>query len=445
MNFPPALEKSKEFQSMILNLNNIQNNNYFYDPSIKFHQELAKKLYKKHVDSVNLYSQIENWLKSLKFNKLIKICSINNKWFLDILHQMIILDKKNTNLKFIFQKNSNFNIYSNKRFNSYLKEKNLTLDLKNLPIYNNYFSIRYSSVIQLSKNLNKHYEISNEFINELRYLSIKSNELQNQNNNILTLSHYLLNNVDKLLEYFKEISNEKCFSEIIEISQINIDENNFFYNFNLPNWFLEKNNFTLSELICCYFEQIILLNFQHKILDENKKEIIFPYDSDFNDFIENNKNIYEFLDNSVDKIKIFKTINFKVIEDEIKSNKIKEEIKKRSEIDKFIILKETNEYPNSNIINFENQINIQINDIYLHLFKIYEHSIKKFIDFLYFIIDDNIFTVIDFVYKKVLEQIKEQYNIKKYNDFMKEMQKKKKKKKRRRRRKIIIMKILMKF
>ena len=161
---------------------------------------------------------------------------------------------------------------------------------------------------------------------------------------------------------------------------------------------MKKNNFTLSELICCYFEQIILLNYQHKFL--YKKEIIFPYDSDFNDFIDSYNNIYEFLNNSVDRIKIFKAIDFKAIENEINSNKIKEEIKKRFEIDKYIILKETNEYPNSNIINFENQINKLINDIYLHLFKIYENNIKKFIDSLNFITDDNIFTIIDFVYKK---------------------------------------------
>ena len=107
MNFPPSLIKSEEFKLMLQNLNNIENN--YYDPSIKFHQELAKKLYEKNINSENLYSNIENYLKSLKYEKLIKICSINNKWFLEILHQMIILDKKNTNVKFIFQSNFNVN------------------------------------------------------------------------------------------------------------------------------------------------------------------------------------------------------------------------------------------------------------------------------------------------------------------------------------------------
>ena len=161
MNFPPSLINSQQFKLILQNLNNVENNNNFYDPSIKFHQELAKKLYEKNESIENLYSNIENWLKSLKYEKLIKICSINNKWFLEILHQMIILDKKNTNVKFIFQ--SNFN--SNNRYNS-------NKEINNFPNYNNYFGMRTSSIIQINKNSSKHNEISNEFINEIRYLSI---------------------------------------------------------------------------------------------------------------------------------------------------------------------------------------------------------------------------------------------------------------------------------
>ena len=130
---------------------------------------------------------------------------------------MIILDKKTTNVKFIFQ--SNFNNNSNNRYNSYYNKDQNNKEINNFPNYNNYFGMRTSSLIQISKNLSKHNEISYEFINEIRYLSIKSKELQNENNNILTFSYDLLNNIDKLLDYFKEISNEKCFSEIIEINK----------------------------------------------------------------------------------------------------------------------------------------------------------------------------------------------------------------------------------
>ena len=418
MNFPPSLINSEEFKLMLLNLNNIENN--FYDSSIKFHQELAKKLYEKNINSENLYSNIENYLKSLKYEKLIKICSINNKWFLEILHQMIILDKKNTNVKFIFQ--SNFNVNSNNRYNS-------NKEINNFPNYNNYFGMRTSSIIQINKNSSKHNEISNEFINEIRYLSIKSKELENENNNILTFSYDLLNNVDKLLDYFKEISNEKCFSEIIEINKILIENDKYFYNFNLPKWFQSKNFFTLSELICCYFEQIILINYQY--FKDNKTEIIFPYDSDFNDFIENNKKIYEF----INKIKIFKQIDFKKIENEIKSSKkINEEINKHSKIDEFIIKNYTKDYPNNKIKTIEEKIN----DVYLFLYKIFEYGDKKFIiNLLSFITDNIIFTVNDFVLKKVYEQINEQYNIKNNNDSEnnKDENKKKKRKKKNKKKK----------
>ena len=426
MNFPAALIKSQQFKLILQNLNNVENNNNFYDSSIKFHQELAKKLYEKNESIENLYSNIENWLKSLKYEKLIKICSINNKWFLEILHQMIILDKKTTNVKFIFQ--SNFNNNSNNRYNSYYNKDQNNKEINNFPNYNNYFSMRTSSLIQISKNLSKHNEISNEFINEIRYLSIKSKELQNENNNILTFSYDLLNNIDKLLDYFKEISNEKCFSEIIEINKILIENEKYFYNFNLPKWFQSKNFFTLSELICSYFEQIILINYQYE-KNYNNNEIIFPYDSDFNNFIDNNQKIYE----SMNKINIFKQIDFKKIENEIKSNeKINEEINKRSKIDEFIIKNYTNSYLNSKIKTIEEQIN----DIYLFLYKIFEYGDKKFItNFLSFITDNIIFTVNDFVLKKVYEQIKEQFNIKNNNDLEKNKDENKKKKRKKKNKK----------
>jgi hypothetical protein len=425
MNFPATLIKSQQFKLILQNLNNVENNNNFYDPSIKFHQELAKKLYEKNESIENLYSNIENWLKSLKYEKLIKICSINNKWFLDILHQMIILDKKTTNVKFIFQ--SNFNNNSNNRYNSYYNKDQNNKEINNFPNYNNYFSMRTSSLIQISKNLSKHNEISNEFINEIRYLSIKSKELQNENNNILTFSYDLLNNIDKLLDYFKEISNEKCFSEIIEINKILIENEKYFYNFNLPKWFQSKNFFTLSELICSYFEQIILINYQYE-KNYNNNEIIFPYDSDFNNFIDNNQKIYE----SMNKINIFKQIDFKKIENEIKSNeKINEEINKRSKIDEFIIKNYTNSYLNNKIKTIEEQIN----DIYLFLYKIFEYGDKKFIISLIFITDDKIFTVNDFVFKKVFEQINEQFNIKINNDLIQEKIENKKKKRKKKKKK----------
>ena len=192
-----------------------------------------------------------------------------------------------------------------------------------------------------------------------------------------------------------------------------------------------KNFFTLSELICSYFEQIILINYQYE-KNYNNNEIIFPYDSDFNNFIDNNQKIYEFLFNSINRINIFKQIDFKKIENEIKSNeKINEEINKRSKIDEFIIKNYTSEFPNSKIKTIEEQIN----DIYLFLYKIFEYGDKKFIISLIFITDDKIFTVNDFVFKKVFEQINEQFNIKINNDLIQEKIENKKKKRKKKKKK----------
>ena len=107
------------------------------------------------------------------------------------------------------------------------------------------------------------------------------------------------------------------------------NNNKIKYNFELPEWILKKESFTVGELICAYFEQIILLHFQYDNI-YHTKIIPFPFQNKLDEIIENSKRIINFIDNISDKNKFFSELDFNCIKNIILNDKnINEEIEKK--------------------------------------------------------------------------------------------------------------------
>lgn len=77
-----------------------------------------------------------------------------------------------------------------------------------------------------------------------------------------------------------------------------------FYNFKLPNWL--KETFSLPELLCAFFEQSLLINYQYYLL--YGKEISILYYNKFDELLNNTTKLVEFIEKSKEKVEIFQNI-----------------------------------------------------------------------------------------------------------------------------------------
>ena len=419
MNFPPILFKSPQFKITLYNIDNISHNNLNIDKQLEFHQNLAKKLSKNTYTSKNFQLSVFSYIKSMTPFELIKICSINSKWFIDIVHQLILFSKLESQLLKFLESNDD------------KKEDFIT--------FKKYFEETERKFISLSKK-SPEKDCGQTLIQNIRYLTVNFNTEKNnkQYNNILTLSFDFLSKFEKVKETFLKISKEECFKFPIKVFQDNGDGSNFnktTYNFELPQWILRKESFTVPELFCAYFEQIILLHFQYDNLFHTKI-IPFPFQNKLDEILDNANKIITFFENITEKNKFFSELNFLLISKKIKDDKtIKEVIDKRSNSDKIFSY-----YFENNVI-YKQTIEKQIN---FAQFKLHQSFFKNntitFVENLYFTDDNIVGTTEDFVYKSICEQINNLYRQEIANDLIndkneEEIKIKKKRKKKRHKKK----------
>ena len=453
MNYPPNLLNSPNFKKIIYNMENTSHNNSNYNNEIEFHQNLAKKLLKYNNSSKNLQLSVFSYLRSKSTMELIKICSLNSKWFIDIVHQLILFSKLDSQLlKFLYE-NKKYNEYEDISMlinNDNINYNNIIKDKEEFTKFTNYFETIESKFISLSKKIPERKNFGKTLIQSIRYLTINSNKenFKKEYNNILTLSFDFLSDFDKLKETFLKISKNECFKNPIIIKTIcdynnNMNENNnnkIIYNFELPKWIINKESFTVDELLCAYFEQIILLHFQYDTL-YHTKIIPFPFENKLDELLEQSKKIINFIENTNEKDKLFSELNFQSIYEGFKNdNNINEIINKRRENDKcFSFYYENNNRFREKIKTIIEQIDVAKLCLQKCLFEGY----KYFVEMLYFTKDNIVGTIEDFVNKKICEQINNLFCQKVTNDLINDnieeqiIVKKKKKRKHHKKKKLL--------
>ena len=435
MNFPPILFYDPRFSKIFSNYPN-QNTS-----SIFSYQNLYKKLLKFENKDNNLQSSVINWLKTLTKIQLVKYFSFNNQWIVDILHQMILISNNNPKTKYIFNpavRNKDVII----SFFNLLNQE--TLNIYN-PDFSEYFSICDSGYINLSK-MTEEDKMRRKFIDNIRYLTIPSNT-QNNNlnhsnhnnkekknekyffeyNNVVTLSYDYLSNIDILIENMQTISNNQLFRYPIEIETQYCEYGKYYYNARLSKWL--NSQFTLAELLCCYFEQSILINYQYYLL--YKQEINFLHYEKLDDLLENIFHILEFIGNANEKkVEIFQTIK----KDEIKkffneNSFIRKITQLKKEKDKDIRLNNIGNY----VERKRHTVKEIIDTTMLTLENVFIKSDKNFVLLLTFIKDSYAFHEEDFIIKNAFEKINNFWKEKAAEDLLHELttnDTKKKKKKR---------------
>ena len=434
MNFPPIIFYDQQYLNICTNIHPMKNSS-----SIISYQNLYRKLLKFENKDNNFQSSVINWLKKLTKNQLIKYFSFNNQWLVDIIHEMIIISKFNPSTKYIFKPAISNNHITIPFF--HLFEPN-NISLYN-PNYTDYFSLCYSDIINL-RSKSYYEELQKRFIDYIRYLTIPSNTQNNDKdkinekfffeyNNVVTLSYEYLSDINNLIDIMRRLSNNQIFKYPIEIeTKYNELEKKYYYNACLSKWL--KNEFTLSELLCCYFEQCILINYEYHLL--YKKEIDFLYYDKLEELINNNEKLIEFIDNANEKkfeiIQIIKIDGKQFLGDNIYIMEIISEKKMRNHYLNFNYCHKNDD----DIKQINQSLKVIIDKTMILLEKTLNKDVKDFINLLTYIKDTYVFKEEDFIFKFVYDKINNYWKdkiaedlITNYDNNPNKKKKKKKKKK----------------
>ena len=179
---------------------------------------------------------IINWLFEQKNEERIKIFSLVNY---EICHTIIKMYEK-------------FSLSNKIKFRINLTDKK--------PIIS-----QTDSIEDLSEQYKCHQKL---FLKEIRFYKI------NQSNDAMTLSNKILNNKNLFSLFLNELSKQKFLSKI---SPVNFDQKKGVYTCSSPNWFEEKEFYTISEIIIGYFENI--LNIKYFLSKRKKKDMNESFNS----------------------------------------------------------------------------------------------------------------------------------------------------------------------
>ena len=432
MNFPPIIFHDIRFPSIMVN-----NHLNQFSSTLISSQNILKKLLKFDTKENNFQSNVINWLKNLNKNQLIKYFTINSQWFVDILRDMLIVTKYHPNAQFMFNPPTANLSYKVPFFN--LFNQNDIRDYK--PRFTDYFMITELSnnnddegVIDLGKkkkknknknSLDENSNIQFKFLDNIRYLTLSLSKSKNGEkfffdyNNIVTLSYDYLMNVEKLVEIMLNISKNEIFKYPIKFESLMAENGKkYYYNIFKASWLNDK--FTLAELLCNYFEQSILLNYEYNIL--YKQEIPGIYYDKLDEYIDNIFKLVIFIGNSNEKkVEIFKSIHpeeiLKIYNDNYFLNYIVNE--KKNLADNY------NSMYNSSFIHSKSYPKKDIiNSTLMNLQNLFIKSDLGFVINMTFMKNSKIFTTEDFVIKIVFEIINNYWKNKAVEDLLQDLESK---------------------
>ena len=449
MNLPPILFNNNKFPSLF------NQSHSEISSSLYSYQNLCKKLLKFENKDPNFDLNIISWLKSLSISQLFKYFSFKNYFIVDILHEMVLINNSKPYIKFKFTPGPlRENISEEKEpqdTKPIINFLNFLFFEKESPKFSDYFNIVDSDIVMLTRGRSEGEQRRQELVDNIRYVTLNSgikNYKEDENNsfseynNVITLSYTYLKDIDKIINTFQIISDKSCFKNPIEIESqtYTIEEhgntlNKNYYNFKMPKWL--KKEFTFSELLCAYFEQCIIINYMYYKM--YKKEISLLYYDKFDELIDNNKKLIEFIKNSGDK-------KFEIIRN-LHPDEIKKTITDNPLIKKIICEKQSkdSDIRNSYIGNYsyfkKHTIKTTVNSCLTTLEKIFIRGELEFVLFLNFIKDNIVFTTEDFAIKgiadiinnywknKLAEDLLQDINNNNNNESNKKKKRKKKKKK----------------
>ena len=306
ISLPISVLTTKE--EAFISLSTVQEHQKFCKALLKSYHSFEKKKSedkdKNKLDEVFFQNQkkqyrdeIMKWFGKLTIEERIKICTIQNKWLVNLILQLHLITTTYDNVSFkpiyqmanLFKDNKHFSHIDN---NGYSNNINLSQNINNnndtnlindLSFYENFFSIQYPEFGQSYNNNEKKNNLEKEFNALIRIISLSKDEQLDT----ITFATEILMDIDKFKNMLNFFSNEKYFQEWLLPIQIN---NN--YNFVFPAW-MHNINLTIFELLTGYFEQQILLHYEYFYY--SKKIYEYSYSDKIVDLYNENKKLCSFV------------------------------------------------------------------------------------------------------------------------------------------------------
>ena len=328
---------------------------------ISFHQKFAKDLHKtfqrKKPNRVNhqtsldslttlpseeIKKEIYDWFFNLDTSTKLKVCSIHNKYLVNILTQLIILYSYDENVTLIPSKENYWFQRSEGNFEN-VDDDDVGYIGMNECFYNSridyekgYESYREETEIDFypflfqelrmesepMSPIQKHQkDIEREFIDNISFFSV------DERNDAITINQFFLENSTQFKAMLENFSDENIFKDWIEPDY---DSDTKLFNYRLPQWIKKKRKFTVASILTIYFEQMILLNYEYYYF--TKKIYPLPCGEVINNILDQNLKLENFLlgECGTDKKKtFFDSINFRSIQDNLtEDNEVIEQIRK---------------------------------------------------------------------------------------------------------------------
>ena len=263
----------KEFLSLYSDPSSFAN----YQKICRDYYKLYFKLIKKYnnVPKEKLRGEVKNWFFNQSLENRIKLCTVENEFFSEIIYQMYLYTQVDSTMKFypkaelidIIEMDNKIlfeNLKENTEFEldtyfecksekgSYIKDYNLV----NGDIYNNneeYNDKKYNSSI-------------NEFINEIIFYSVHHKPYPD----CFCLSPCFLLKEERFDTTFNFLGNINYFTSLIMPFY---DNNKNIYGLHFPYWLSSSNSCSITQYIFAFIEQTIMIKFllNNYTINKNKK------------------------------------------------------------------------------------------------------------------------------------------------------------------------------
>ena len=430
----------------ILPILTIEEHQKFCKSLLKSYQSYEKKKSEEKIDR-NIYKsedeffetqrkqnqeEIFKWFENLSEFQRIKICTIKNKWLINLFIQLYLIYKTYDScylkpiieMEDLFQAQKNFSHGSEESvftpFNDIYSLKTLKnndiFQSKDLNFYENYFKIVYKNTnnfCMFNEKEVKKRDVEKNFIDKIKFICLEQDYLDT-----FTLSRDILIDCSKIKYFLKFFSDDKYFQDWL----LPIKVNNI-YNFVLPNWMHNNQNLTLFQLIIGYIEQQIILNYE--FFYYSKKLYEYSYSNKVIDLYQENEKLVSFVkdnysyhgNSTTEKKELISRLEIRDIIKDVKNN---EEYQ-----NKIKNIKKIYYYVFNDIYNFENK-NCILNkdcekqiylDLYDEMIKEREFGVMKIIEHITFMnffdvinCRDNIFfilrkKIVDYQCEKILNEL----------------------------------------
>ena len=310
----------------ILPLISINEHQKFCLSFLKVYQSYKKKNnYKSdeeilQTDKNKRQKEIWKWYENLTEDERIKICTIKNKWLVNIFIQLYLVYQIDTScyvnptseMEDLFKDHrdeENINSIKNKYNKSYSTSDDLNY-------YENFFIMECKNFdFNFTKKDTEKKEKEKKLLDNIRLLSLEENIIDT-----FTLKRDIIVNYKEFKELLNYFSNNQYFQNwILPFKVDNI------YNFAFPHWMHNNDNLSFIQLIIGYIEQQILLNYEYFYF--SKKLYDYSYSNLIIELYEENKKLvsfvkenYSYNNNNINKKEFISLIEIREIIRNLKKN-----------------------------------------------------------------------------------------------------------------------------